>query len=204
MANISTQRRNQRGTKRQRSRGMSLIMVLLILVVVSMLGVGGAQIALMSERGARNDRDQQMAWQAAEAGLIDAENDIWTSTSTRHSVFDGKSTFAFPSTGCGTSGSAKGLCASVSSGKPAWLTANFSDTSSGASTTQFGTFTSANFESGGAGIQPAQKPRYLIEPMVMQSGDASNPEQEVLYRVTAMGFGPRADIQSVVQMLYRL
>jgi Tfp pilus assembly protein PilX len=25
-----------------------------------------------------------------------------------------------------------------------------------------------------------------------------------LYRVTAMGFGPRADIQAVLQMLYRI
>ena len=186
--------------------GASLIMVLLILVVVSMLGIGGAQIALMSERGARNDRDQQMAWQAAEAGLIDAENDIWNPavTSTRRVVFDGKSVADFPSSGCGTSGNARGLCAAVSSGKPAWLTADFTVTSSGAATTAFGTFTSASFESGGAGIQPAQVPRYIIEPVISQTGDAANPEQEVLYRVTSMGFGPRADIQSVVQMLFRI
>ena len=57
-------------------RGVTLIMVLLILGVVSLLGVGGAQIALMSERGARNDRDQQVAWQSAEAGLIDAGIDV--------------------------------------------------------------------------------------------------------------------------------
>jgi type IV pilus assembly protein PilX len=184
-------------------RGASLIMVLLILVVVSMLGVGGAQIALMSERGARNDRDQQMAWQAAEAGLIDAENDIWNPavTSTRRAVFDGKSIADFPSSGCGTSGNALGLCAAVSTGKPAWLTADFT---SSAATTAFGTFTSASFESGGAGIQPAQVPRYIIEPVISQTGDAANPEQEVLYRVTSMGFGPRADIQSVVQMLFRI
>lgn len=186
--------------------GVSLIIVLLILVVVSMLGVGGAQIALMSERGARNDRDQQMAWQAAEAGLIDAENDIWNPAvaSTRRTVFDGKSIAAFPSSGCGTSGSSLGLCAAVSSGKPAWLTADFTVTSSSAATTAFGTFTSASYESGGAGIQPAQAPRYIIEPVLSQSGDAASPEQEVLYRVTSMGFGPRADIQAVVQMLYRL
>ena len=37
--------------------GITLIMVMIILIVVSLLGVGGAQIALMSERSARNDRD---------------------------------------------------------------------------------------------------------------------------------------------------
>jgi len=64
--------------------------VLIILVLVSLLGVGGAQIAMMSERGARNDRDMQLAWQSGEAALLDAESDIHDSTSTRISVFDGK------------------------------------------------------------------------------------------------------------------
>ena len=59
-----------------RQNGASLIMVMMILIVVSLLGVSGAQIGLMSERGARNDRDIQMAWQAAEAALIDAEFDM--------------------------------------------------------------------------------------------------------------------------------
>jgi len=206
MANVNFLQRTHPITDRQSQAGASLIMVLLVLIVVSMLGVGGAQIALMSERGARNDRDQQMAWQAAEAGLIDAENDIWNPAvaSTRRTIFDGKSTVYFPSSGCGTSGSSLGLCAAVSTGKPAWLTADFTVTSSSAVTTAFGTFTSASYESGGAGIQPAQAPRYIIEPVISQTGDAANPDQEVLYRVTSMGFGPRADIQSVVQMLYRI
>ncbi|HUD33331.1 MAG TPA: PilX N-terminal domain-containing pilus assembly protein, partial [Variovorax sp.] len=72
-------------------RGVSLIVVLLILVVVSVLGVGGAQIALMAERGSRNDRDMQVAWQAAEAALMDAEFDIHgpnTAAASRRAVFD--------------------------------------------------------------------------------------------------------------------
>ncbi|MBC7719609.1 MAG: hypothetical protein H7Z77_07440, partial [Chitinophagaceae bacterium] len=52
---------------RKRQQGASLIMVLIVLTVVSLLGVAGIQISMMSERGARNDRDQQIAWQAAEA-----------------------------------------------------------------------------------------------------------------------------------------
>jgi Tfp pilus assembly protein PilX len=49
---------------------------LLLLVIVSILGVGAAQIATMGERSARNDRDMQVAWQSAEAALMDAEFDI--------------------------------------------------------------------------------------------------------------------------------
>lgn len=182
--------------------GITLIMVMIILIVVSLLGVGGAQIALMSERSARNDRDQQVAWQAAEEGLVDAEIDMWNPASTRQTIFDGQNLVNFPATGCGTSGNSKGLCASVTTGKPAWLTEDFTITSTGAATTAFGTFTGRVFEAGGPGVTPAKVPRYIIEPVIAQIGSKSG-SPEIWYRVTAIGFGPRADIQSVVQMLYR-
>lgn len=219
MNTTASLRRDGQRSHRLGQSGVTLIMVLMILVVVSLLGVGGAQIAMMSERGARNDRDQQLAWQAAEAGLIDAENDLIYSSSaelcakfascpaTRPRgdwLLDGKANF-FPDSGCGTSGNLQGLCASVSTGKPAWLTADFTDTSSSAATVAFGTFTAANFETGEVGVQPAQAPRYMIEPVTVKTGDASGAaDAETVYRVTAMGFGPRTDIQAVVQMLYRL
>jgi type IV pilus assembly protein PilX len=57
-------------------RGVTLIIVLLILVVVTILGIGGAQIALLGERSTRYDRDYLVASQAAEAALMDAEFDI--------------------------------------------------------------------------------------------------------------------------------
>ena len=182
-------------------RGASLIMVLLILVVVSLLGVGGAQIALMSERGARNDRDMQVAWQAAEAALLDAELDM-TSTAARASLFDGQNgTFFLPD--CGTTGTSIGLCTTSSATKPAWLIADFTSIASTAPTTAFGAFTLRSFAAGGVGIQPAKAPRYIIElvpdPLL---GTPTNPKY--MYRVTAMGFGPRADIQGVLQMLYRI
>ncbi|MDO9167108.1 MAG: PilX N-terminal domain-containing pilus assembly protein [Rhodoferax sp.] len=189
---------------RSRSQhGASLIMVMLILVVVSLLGVGGAQIAVMSERGARSDRDHQVAWQAAEAALSDAEFDLIDSTSTRKATvpFDGKTPFAITA-GCGTSGTSVGLCALTLTGHPAWLDADYTDTSASAPTTKFGTFTSRTFAAGSVGIQPAQAPRYVMEMVADPNGDKSNPE--FLYRVTAVGFGPRVDIQVMLQMLYRI
>lgn len=219
MNTISFLRPNSQHTHSPGERGVTLIMVLLILVVVSMLWVGGAQIALMSERGARNDRDQQLAWQAAEAGLIDAENDLIYSSSSELCgkfascpttrprgdwVLDGKAAVFFPASGCGRAGNYQGLCASVSSGKPAWLTEDFTDTSSSSTSVAFGTFTPASFKIGEVGVQPAQAPRYIIEPIKVRTGDASSLESEVVYRVTAMGFGPRTDIQAIVQMLYRI
>jgi type IV pilus assembly protein PilX len=175
----------------------------------------------MSERGARNDRDQLLAVQSAEAGLIDAATEIDSVTngaSARKSVFDGKSLVAFAASGCGTSGNAQGLCAPPptattvgatplatvkdASNQPEWLKVDFTTTGSSAASTAFGTFTGQTFEAGGSGVQPAKVPRYVIEPITVASGDPSNPD--VLYRVTVMGFGPRADIQAVLQMLYKL
>jgi type IV pilus assembly protein PilX len=210
-----TMEKTPRVTKPEHNRqnGASLIVVMLILVVVSLLGVGSAQIALMSERGARNDRDQQVAWQAAEAALIDAEIDMiapppapippatTSAFAARKALFDSKTESGF-AVGCGTSGNSIGLCDITVSGKPAWLTADFTSTASSAPTTAFGTFTGRTFAAGGAGIQPARAPRYIIELVPDPLGTPSDPTY--MYRVTAMGFGPRAEVQAVVQMLYRI
>jgi type IV pilus assembly protein PilX len=180
--------------------GASLVTVLLILILVSVIGVGGAQIAMMSERGARNDRDMQLAWQSSEAALVDAESDIHDAASTRVSIFDSKTTSVFLD-GCGTSGTSIGLCALPGSGKPAWMTVDFTDTSNSAPSVALGTFTGNTFASGGIGVQPAQAPRYIIEIVPDTIGDRSDPSY--IYRVTSMGFGPRSDIQAVMQMVYR-
>jgi len=173
-------------------------MVMLILIVVSILGVGAAQIALMSERSARNDRDMQIAWQSAEAALMDAQVDIFT---TRASIFDGTNDH-FAVSGCGTSGDELGFCTLKTTGKPAWLTVDFTDTSSSAQTIEFGHFTSRQFASAGVGIQPAKAPRYVIE-LMLDPGRPDPSKIKYIYRVTAMGFGPRPHIQAVLQALYR-
>lgn len=187
-----------------RQRGVSLIIVLLLLVIVSILGVGAAQIATMGERSSRNDRDMQVAWQSAEAALMDAEFDIHgPAPSSRQAVFTNMAnTNAFVS-GCGDSGNSKGLCTLVTTDKPAWLTVDFNATEN-AKTVAFGDFTGRTFPSGKLGIQPAKAPRYIIEPIEDPANrDVSGSTTNYIYRVTAMGFGPRADIQGVVQIIYR-
>ena len=184
-------------------------MVMMILVIVSLLGVSGAQIALMSERGARNDRDLQIAFQAAETALYDATNDMENvGMATRSTLFTPLNNLVFIS-GCGTTGTRKGLCLPAPTGdKPVWLTTDFTATDS--PTTEFGEFTGASFDAGTAGVRPAAKPRYVIETISIQSkvigsdrSKSSATSQITVYRVTAMRFGPRKDIQGVVQMLYR-
>ena len=183
--------------------GASLVVVLMMLIIISLLGVGGAQIALMGERVARNDRDMQIAMLSAEAGLRDAVNDISGPagpTSKRAALFDGKNAVDFV-TGCGTSGNSKGLCNdTLVGGRFAWKVVDFTDTSANAPTVAYGTFTGSTFASG-VGVQAALPPRYIIELVIDPTGNQS--ETNYIYRVTVMGFGPRPDIQAVLQMLYR-
>jgi type IV pilus assembly protein PilX len=182
-------------------RGASLITILIILMAVELISVAAAQHALMGERSAHNARDVDIAQQAAEAALHDAEMDMTDSqnTLTRTAVFDGKSSIPFI-VGCGTSGTSWGLCASNSTGTPAWLSVDFTDTSNSARTVALGTFTGQSFGVG-TGIRPAQLPRYLIEAVPDTSG---TPGSSFVYRVTAMGFGPRIETQVVLQMVYRI
>lgn len=189
-------------------RGASLIMVMIILTIVSLLGIAAIQISMMSERGARNDRDMQLAWQSAEAALMDAENDLFgPGTSSRRAVFSPVTDTSRFIDGCGSTGNSIGLCRLVTTGKPSWLTVNFTDATSSATTTAYGTYTARSFAAGSAGVQPAKVPRYIIE-AIKDPGDTNaqmcaGDECKYVYRVTAMGFGPRSDIQAVLQMTYR-
>lgn len=210
---------------RRPQQGVSLVVVLLLLVIVSMLGVASMQIAMMGERGARNDRDMQLAWQGAEAALVDAEIDLQgPNSSTNSRTADILANPVLPNSGCTTGGTWRGFCSAQTAGetKPTWLLVDFMDTSSDAPSVAFGMFTErvfANAAGSNTGTQPALAPRYIIEDLT--SSDASNPGRMVgtnyasaaaagslgstgrLYRVTAMGFGPRSDIQAVLQTLYR-
>lgn len=185
---------------------MSLVIVLMLLAITMVLGVAAIQLSLMGEKSARNDRDYQIAWQAAESGLMDAEFDIDAKnagTSTRSTQFTASNALAFLD-GCGVSGTSKGLCLPATSGKPIWLTVDL--TASNSAAVPYGTFTSRNFDAGDSGLKPKQSPRYIIEIIddTAARGDASiGREKKYVYRITSMGFGPRSDIQAVTQSIFR-
>ena len=183
---------------------------MIILTIVSMIGIAGIQISTMSERSARNDRDYQIAWQSAEAGLMDAENDLFgPGPSIRRSIFGPTTDLAKFVDNCGTASISRGLCALELSGRPAWVAADFNASGAAAPTARYGEFTGRTFAAGGPGIQPAREPRYVMEPIEDNAGPGSSgrklgaDDPKYNFRVTSLGFGPRADIQAVVQMIYR-
>jgi len=191
-----------------RSDGAALVVSLLMLVAVLLLGMSASQIALQEEKSSRNDRDRQVALQAAEAALMDAELDIEASpdpAKSRSRIFAPDRVEGFTPE-CGASGSLyAGLCSRHEEGQPpAWLATALADTSSGARSVPYGSFTGQSFQTG-AGAMPARPPRYLIELMAYNKAgeDASGDGRTYFYRVTAIGFGMRDTTRVVLQTFYR-
>ena len=193
-----------------RQHGFSLITTLILLMVVSGLGIAASQMVLMSERTSRFDRDAQIAFQAAEAALVDAELDIQGSkdlagtyivSGLRMDKFEAKNKVNF-SVGCGNDPIRRGLCAPAEAGqKPVWYQVDFTDESANAKTVKFGEFTGREFAVGATGIRPEIAPRYIVE-VIHDPALAASPK-DVLYRITAMGFGPRKKTQVVLQVVFR-
>lgn len=196
-------------------RGVTLIIVMIILVVVTILGIGGAQLALQGERSTRFDRDYLIASQAAEAALIDAEFDIRGVTAPATPPPNSRSTLFAPGNGgyfvagCGTASvsatSNRGLCAApADAAKPIWATVDFTNTSATAPTVGFGDFTGRALANG-SGVEPAQAPRYIIELVddTAPGGNAGGTARPKMYRITAVGFGPNKNVQVVLQTAFR-
>lgn len=201
----SSNRRNY-----QQQRGASLIVSLLMLVAVLLLGISAAQISLQGEKASRNDRDRQIALQAAEAALQDAEMDIENSpdAKSRSALFSENPVISNFIDGCGAgdSNTNLGLCATASPGSPAvWLTVDFTDTAaSSTKSVPFGNFTGQTMQTG-KGSLPSKLPRYIIETLGYRvaGGGAEDGTLRYFYRITAMGFGARESTQVVLQAFYR-
>lgn len=198
---------------RARSKGAALVTALCVLVALMILGLSAAQSALNAEKSARNERDRHIAFQAAEAGLSDAERDIEGGNnpgSARAALFANASAIGFVD-GCGRDPGAAnvGLCQLAPAGQaPAWQVAELAgpdDAASAASAaTRYGQFTGAVLPTGGAAL-PAKASRYIIElmPLVRAGEDAGPSRAGNLYRITAIGFGVRLNTQVVLQSFYR-
>lgn len=178
---------------RRRQRGMTLMMALVMTIAVLVIGFSAAELAWLSEKSARSQRDRHVAFQAAEAALDDAEKHIQA----------GAGGGASPVTGEGLP-----QC-SASSGKPVWQVVDLSGAEdAGACSVPYGSLTGAGMETG-QGFLPFARPRYIVERMEChQPGDDANagdvtPPSRYCYRVTAIGFGAQPATQVVLQSVFR-
>ena len=198
-------------TRFDRPKGVALLTALFVLLALTIIGMSAAQTALNAEKSARIERDRHLAFQAAEAGLLDAEHDIEGGAdpaSARAALFANASTLGFvDGCGAGPASANLGLCA-YTPAAPAWqlaaLAAPANDAGAGASATiPYGKFTGAALPVG-AGALPARAPRYVIELMPLaRAGEDAGHRAGNLYRITAIGFGARDTTHVVLQAFYR-
>jgi type IV pilus assembly protein PilX len=204
-------------------KGFVLVTALMFLVVVTILGISIMGTNTLNERMTGYFIDRQMALQAAEAALRDAERDI---------LYSGRisGTTGF-SSGCATDPTSitNGLClpevsttttippAADNGGKPIWVALEDREADNGGwlrgvdgvgPSVQFGKYTDDP-----STILPtslAALPRYFIEVFTMKETAGGSlkvgfaPQQSIIiYRVTAVGFGRQNTTRVVLQALYK-
>ncbi len=181
----------------RQARGFSLIVILLMMVALAMLGLGAMNSSIIQERMVGNARDRQVALQAAEAAIRDAEIDIEVN-------LDAAVGFVV---GC-----ANGLCISPSDSSdspvsaPLWQTINWD------ATRAYGSRTAAPALLGPDNLALAAQPRYFVEnlpvlpPMPGESaaiGGGSTPAPRArAYRITVRASGIRASTVVMLQSVY--
>lgn len=183
--------------RRHRQSGASLLIALIMLIVVMLLGVTAARMSLMNEKSSRSDRDRQIAFEAAEAALRDAELDL--SAGSAHSANVRGQMAAFPVLPgrCHESGPFSGLC--HAGNIPLWTTFNMLAPTPWV---EYGRYSGQHFPYGAASLT-SRPPRYLIELITVGKPGASASALQRL-RVTAVGFGSRNSTQVVLQSIYTI
>lgn len=163
----------------RRERGTILIIVLLFLTVLMLMATTAVTTGVTEEKLARAGRDYNVAFQAAEAALRDAESDL-IGAGTRNPVIIGNVGF--------TAACPAALCLPVAPpGTQVWeVAANWTTTASAT----YGQFTAAQtLPTTGPGAV-SQQPRYILE-WIATSGSQN------IYRITARGWGPTANGSTV-------
>jgi type IV pilus assembly protein PilX len=167
-------------------RGSALIVVLLLLLVTMLMAVASLRTANVEERMAGNQRDRQVAFQAAEAALRDGEQTIATGAAPFKPLRPGQFTAACPS----------GLCRSAP-GAPLWTAFSSSDWTS-SKTFAYGSATSATALAG-----VTATPRFVIEYQgTLQPIEPGKP-CVAMFLVTARATGASAASEVILQSVYR-
>jgi type IV pilus assembly protein PilX len=171
-----------------RERGVSLVVALIFLIILTILGLTAMRVATMEERMSGNSRDRSLAFQAAEAALRDAESDIeckkfGTPPNPRSVCISGM-------TGADAA-CTNGLCCNLSGLtciEPA-VPVYSNKSLTAAPSIKYGDATGASTLTG-----LSLQPRYLIEPFMV---DGKN-----YYRITVRGYGVNSDTQVTLQEVY--
>ncbi len=163
-----------------KQQGAVLVVSLIMLLVMTLIGLSSMRTTILEEKMAGNFRDSNIAFQAAEAALRDAEGDVVCNGCTRASPISGLSDFDATCT--------NGICGG-------WVSTVWTDTTKMGNTVAYGTYTGATAIAG-----VANPPNYLVEgKKCIAAGWAS---WKYCYQITATGFGGSANATSVLQEVF--
>lgn len=181
-------------TSARSQRGASLFVALVMMIAITLIGIAGATISTSEERMARNARDTNIALQAADAALRDAEADIVTAR-----AISGATLF---STSCDYTGG-KGLCIPPSTGSTQAWESHLTDP---ARSLAYGEMTGVpSFIAGTSSGGVSSPPRYLVEAIPDTSGTSLKAGGSVryVYRITSVGYGALAGTEVLLQEFFR-
>ena len=171
--------------------GAALITGLIFLVVLTLISLSAMKSTSLEERMAGNARDQDIAFQAAEAGVRNAMNSLKT---------------GLPPASGFVVGCAAGLCENDPT-TPVWTTITANNDWTSSKTLAY-SGTALTFD---GTTQIATQPRYIIELITGTSappgesgsvGGGSSGTTVTSYRVTARGWGLTNQTQATVQATF--
>ena len=198
----------------RKQRGAILIISLMFMVVLTMLALTTMGGITLEERMSGQYRDMNVAFQAAESGIRDAERDVWgtgTSTATlRSPVMSGRTGFGdgtdAPNGTCTNNTNTTygwGLCYAAATGPfPPYLAVDLGATSTIA--VPYGKYTGAT-----ALPSVSAQPRYIIE--AIWKDISPTPTLQSLsplagvtnyYRISSQGFGVNPNTRITLQEMY--
>lgn len=183
--------------------GFALVFVLLMMSIAIAMALITSRITLFGEKSARNDRDRQIAFQAAELALGDAERDIMDIRTTRGCQFG--TTKLIPSEGqCMTTSEGRGVCGAAAASSAGIVSATYNlvnwdeTTEANRQFVRFGEFTDNTEDlQVGTGVGPSRTPTYVIvvpgalkaRLATIRNGQPASITANSNYLVYAMGYG---------------
>jgi len=172
-------------------QGMALITGLLLLMVLTLLGITAMDNAVMEETMVKNQRDKQVAFQAAESAMVDSFG--WLDTQQRR-PWPGREENGLP-----VMVNAASTLNDTSLVKPAWWASNGLN---------YGVVTGA-VGIDGVAVQPRHITEEFVPAQASKSRDSLSQGKEYnsapgryYYRINAQGSGFSAATQVVVQGVY--
>ena len=185
-----------------REQGAVLAIGLLILVVMTLIGVTAMTTTSLENKMAGNLKDWNLALQAAEGGLRDAETDV--ATTNRVSGLTNAVVNCAPVTPAASE--QDGQCISpVGASTSIWQTIDWTDSAPTKNYVKYGNKTGASGYTAAQGY--AAVPRYIIEPVpdFGKPGKSLDfPTPTKTFRVTAVGYGGSTLASLMLQSTYVL